>query len=234
MDPRGGVAAWAVCGQGAHALPIGGITKAERLFIPGSAGQLEALLEYDPQREARASTIVCHPHPLFGGTMHNKVVYRAAKAAIIAGLPTLRFNFRGVGTSEGEHADGVGEREDVEAALDFTATRYPNLPVCMMGYSFGSAVGLTVGVADRRVTALVGIGLPASVWDVSFLQRVEKPTLLVQGSRDSFGPRDAIERVYAALAGPKHLHWVEGADHFFNGNLDELQETVRAFLAEIV
>ncbi len=166
--------------------------------------------------------------------MHNKVVYRAAKAAIMAGLPTLRFNFRGVGASEGEHADGAGEREDVKRALDFVMSRFPALPVCIIGYSFGSAVGLALGVDDPRVTALVGIGLPASIWDVSFLHQVAKPTLIVQGTRDVFGPREATEPVYAALAGRKQLRWIEGADHSFNGKLDEVQEAVRAFLEEIV
>jgi alpha/beta superfamily hydrolase len=213
---------------------FGGLTKAERLFIPGPAGRLEALLEYDPAREARATALVCHPHPLFGGTMHNKVVYRAAKAAIIAGLPTLRFNFRGVGASEGAHADGTGEHDDVRAALDYLVSRFPALPVCMMGYSFGAAVGLAVGVNDPRTSALVGLGIPASIWDLGFLRGASKPTLIVQGTRDFFGPRDALEPVFAALAGPKQLRWIDGADHGFSAKLDELQEAVRAFLAQIV
>jgi len=223
---------------GGRAAPVhastGGFTKAERLFLPGPAGRLEALLEYDPARAARATAIVCHPHPLFGGTLHNKVVYRAAKAAIIAGLPTLRFNFRGVGASEGEHTDGLGERNDVLAALDYLTSRFPVLPVCMVGYSFGSAVGLAVGANDPRVSALVGIGVPAGIWDLSFLRNVSKPTLIVQGTRDLFGPPAALAPVFAALAGRKELRWIEGADHSFSARLDELQETVRAFLAEIV
>jgi hypothetical protein len=212
----------------------GGITKAERVFILGPAGRLEALLEYDPARAARATALACHPHPLFGGTMHNKVVYRAAKAAIIAGLPTLRFNFRGVGASEGEHADAAGEHDDVRAALDYLTSRFPALPVCLMGYSFGAAVGLAVGVDDPRASALVGLGIPAGIWDLKFLQGIAKPTLIVQGTRDLFGPRDALEPVFAALTGPKQLHWIEGADHGFSARLDELQEAVRAFLTEIV
>jgi len=166
--------------------------------------------------------------------MHNKVVYRAAKAAIIAGLPTLRFNFRGVGSSAGEHADGLGERDDVRAALDYLAARFPSLPVSMLGYSFGSAVGLGVGAGDERVVALAGIGVPAGIWDMSFLGGVNKPALLVQGTRDLFGPRDAVESLFASLTGPRQIHWVEGADHFFNARLDEVQEAVRAFLAGIV
>lgn len=212
----------------------GGVTKAERLFIPGPAGRLEALLEYVPGLAMRAAAIVCHPHPLFGGTMHSKVVYRVAKAAIQAGLPTLRFNFRSVGASEGEHGDGVEEAGDVRAALDYLAARFPALPACMLGYSFGCAVGLAVGAADPRVAVLAGIGVPAGIWDMSFLRDVTKPTLIVQGTHDVFGPEDAVQSAFDSLAGTKKLQWIKGADHGFNTRLDEMQETVRAFLAEIV
>jgi len=221
-------------GERSSSPQTGGVTKAERLFIPGPAGRLEALLEYVPGEAMRAAAIVCHPHPLFGGTMHSKVVYRAAKAAIQAGLPTLRFNFRSVGASEGEHGDGVEETGDVRAALDYLAARFPTLPVCMLGYSFGCAVGLAVGAADPRVTVLAGIGVPAGIWDMSFLRGVAKPTLIVQGTQDVFGPEDAVQCVFDSLTGTKRLHWIKGADHGFNTRLDELQETVRAFLAEFV
>ena len=166
--------------------------------------------------------------------MHNKVVYRAAKAALIVGLPTLRFNFRGVGTSEGEHGDGIGEREDVRAAIDCIAARFPAKPVVMIGYSFGAAVGLAVGATDLRVSALVGVGVPAGIWDMDYLRNLSKPVLLVQGTRDLFGQQDSIEPIFNSLVGPKQLRWIEGADHSFNGHLDELQEAVRAFLQEIV
>jgi alpha/beta superfamily hydrolase len=166
--------------------------------------------------------------------MHSKVVYRAAKAAIQAGLPTLRFNFRSVGASEGEHGDGVEETGDVRAVLDYLAGRFPTLPLCMLGYSFGCAVGLAVGAEDPRVAVLAGIGVPAGIWDMNFLRDVAKPTLFVQGTQDAFGPQSAIESVFNSLAGPKRLQWISGADHGFNTRLDELQETVRAFLAEIV
>jgi hypothetical protein len=195
---------------------------------------LEALLEYQPGHAARAAAVVCHPHPLFGGTMHSKVVYRAAKAAIQAGLPTLRFNFRGVGASEGEHGEGIEEVGDARAALDYLASRFPSLPVCMIGYSFGCAVGFQAAAEDDRVARLVGIGVPATLWDWSFLRGVSKPTLFVQGTHDVFGPEDAVQRVFGWLAGPKRLARINGADHGFNTRLDEMQEAVRAFLAEIV
>jgi hypothetical protein len=166
--------------------------------------------------------------------MHNKVVYRAAKGALQAGLPTLRFNFRGVGRSQGEFADGIGEREDVRASLDYLATRFPQTPLSVMGFSFGAVVGLLAGAADPRVGALVGLGVPAGSADLSSLHGVCRPKLIIQGTEDIFGPREEVEALFAALAEPKHLDWVEGADHFFTGKLDEVQSAVRSFLQRIV
>lgn len=195
---------------------------------------LEALLELDPGANPPLVTMVCHPHPAYGGTMHNKIVFHAAKAAIQLGLPTLRFNFRGVGISEGEFADGIGEQNDALAALDFLQTRYPNTPVCMMGFSFGAWVGLAVGAPDRRVIALVGLGLPIALLDFDFLHDVRKPKLIVQGTRDIYGPREQMDDLFKALQKPKSLHWVEGVDHFFSGRLNEVQTVVGDFLQEIV
>ena len=166
--------------------------------------------------------------------MHNKVVYRVAKGAISAGLPTLRFNFRGVGASEGEYGDGVEEQGDVRAALDFLAERHRGLPLCTLGYSFGSAVGFAVAASDPRVTVLGGIGVPAGIWNMDFLRGVAKTTLIVQGTLDAFAPEDKVREVFDSLAGLRKLQWIEGADHNFHARLDQLQETVRAFLAEIV
>lgn len=190
------------------------------------------MLEFEPNWQARATALVCHPHPLYGGTLHNKVVYRAAKAALQAGLPTLRFNFRGAGKSQGEFAAGIGEREDVRAALDWLASRFPEIPVCLLGFSFGAMVGLTVGAADPRVALLVGLGIPAATGDLTLLFGVRKPKLIVQGTEDIFGPRQEVEALFAALAEPKWLHWVEGADHFFTGKLDQVQAAVRHFLLQ--
>jgi alpha/beta superfamily hydrolase len=221
---------WHRAGTHAAGEKSGDATKAERFFIPGPAGRLEAVLEFEPKARARATALVCHPHPLYGGDMRNKVVYRATKAALEAGLPTLRFNFRGVGKSQGEFAKGLGERDDAHAALDLLAGRFPGLPVVMIGFSFGAVVGLIAGAADPRVGALVGLGVPAGSADLSFLRDVSKPKLIVQGTEDIFGPREEVEALFAALAEPKLLHWVEGADHFFTGKLDEVQTTLREFL----
>ena len=211
-----------------------GKMKIERLFLSGPAGRIEALLEFDPAALPAAAAIVCHPHPLYGGTMHNRVVYRAAKAALQAGLPTLRFNFRGVEKSEGEFADGIGERDDARVALYFLATRFPGTPAVMMGFSFGAWVGLTTGAADPRVRALVGLGLPTGTEDWKCLRTTIKPLLIVQGTGDIFGPRADIEALFSTLPEPKRLHWVEGADHFFGSKLDEVQTAVRSFLQEFV
>jgi uncharacterized protein len=209
-------------------------TKIERLNIPGPAGNLEALLEWNPEWKPRMLAIVCHPHPLYGGTMHNKVVFRAAKAAIHVEVPALRFNFRGVGHSGGKHADGIGERDDARAALDYLTERFPRTPVTMMGFSFGSVVALAVGSADHRVSSLVGIGLPVNSSDFHFLQDVHKPKLLVQGTQDPFGSQERVEKLFSALNGPKRLRFVEDADHFLTGKLHDLQLEIQEFLQSVM
>jgi len=162
--------------------------------------------------------------------MHTKVVFRAAKAALSLGFPTLRFNFRGVGKSEGSFGHEAGERDDARAALDALSARYPKLPVVVMGFSFGSVVGLAVGAGDPRVSALVGLGVPAASADLGFLRGVTKPKLIVQGTEDVYGPPARVQELFDALAAPKQLRFVEGADHFFTGRLDEVQRAVRVFL----
>ena len=205
----------------------------ERMLLAGPAGPLEALLEWLPQTEPRMTALVCHPHPLFGGTMHTKVVFRAAKAAISLGLPTLRFNFRGVGRSKGVFDSGAGERDDVRAALDFLSARFPHLPTVLMGFSFGCWVGLAVGATDPRVSALVGLGVPVRSSDMSYLAGVTKPKLIVQGTEDVYGPRRRVEEFYSRLPAPKSISWIEGADHFFSGKLGEAHAAVRLFLGSL-
>jgi hypothetical protein len=191
-------------------------------------------MEWNPQVTPRQVALVCHPHPSYGGTMHNKVVFRAAKAALNLGLPTLRFNFRGAGKSAGTFTGGDGEREDVRAALGHLTARFPGLPVCLMGFSFGAWVGLAVGATDARVSTLVGLGLPVSSLNFDFLQEVRKPKLLLQGTHDEFGPSAQVAELFRSLAEPKQIHWVEGADHFFAGKLDEVQHVLQEFLAPLV
>ena len=193
------------------------------------------MLEWDPEGKPGIAAVVCHPHPLYGGTMHNKVVFRAAKAAVQAGLPTLRFNFRGVGKSTGSFSHGIGEREDVKAALDYLGTRFPAVPVCLIGFSFGASVGLRVGASDSRVAALVGLGVPVASSNMDFLRGVLKPKLIIQGTRDQFGPRAQVESFYGSLAEPKQIYWVQNADHLFTGKLEEVQRAIGEFLlSEVV
>jgi uncharacterized protein len=209
-------------------------TKLESLMIAGPVGRLEALLEWDPERPPKLSALVCHPHPQFGGTMHNKVVFRAAKAAVQAGGAALRFNFRGAGKSEGIFDEGAGERDDVRATLGYLAGRFPESPLCLMGFSFGAWVGLAVGAEDSRVRYLVGLGLPVASSDLGFLRAVTKPKLIVQGTEDVHGPRRSVAAFFESLAEPKRIHWVEGADHFFTGRLEGVQKAIEAFLKEMV
>ena len=201
--------------------------------IPVSHGHLEAVLK-EPDSSLRGAAIVCHPHPLFGGPMHTKAVYRAAQALNEVGLATLRFNFRGVGASTGSHDDGIGEREDARAGLDWLEARYPGLPLLAGGFSFGSLVALAVGAADERVAALLGLGLPVQRderYDFSFLAAVTKPVLIVQGEQDEFGSGEHVARVLAGLGPHITLVRVSGSDHYFTDRLDELRGAVRDYFA---
>ncbi|SRR5579875_75011 len=201
-------------------------------FLNGPAGRLEALLWTTSNTHPAFAALVCHPHPLFGGTMHNKVVYQAAKALHNCGAPVLRFNFRGVGQSEGTHDQGRGERDDVRAALDYLAAEFPGLPLLLAGFSFGSSVGLRVGCGDARVAELIGLGLPVNNVDMSFLRTCSKPKLILQGGLDQFGAHEKIESLYASLPEPKRLIIFDGADHFFAGVLPKVGEAIEAWIAE--
>jgi alpha/beta superfamily hydrolase len=202
------------------------------LFLAGPAGRLEALLWTTPVAEPPLTALVCHPHPLFGGTMHNKVVFQAAKALHQFGIPVLRFNFRGVGLSEGVHDKGRGEQDDVRAALDYLAAEFPGRPILAVGFSFGSVVGLRVGCEEASVVELIGLGLPADYSNFDFLQTCAKPKLIVQGGSDTFGSRENVESVFAAMSEPKRLVIVEGADHFFAGQLENVGAAISEWLAE--
>lgn len=200
------------------------------LFLAGLAGRLEALLWTSSSAEPPFVAVVCHPHPLYGGTMHNKVVYQAAKALHSRGATVLRFNFRGVGQSGGAHDNGRGEQDDVGTAIDYLAKEFPGQPVLLAGFSFGSWVGLRVGCGDERVQRLVGLGLPVDNVDMSFLQGCRKPKLIIQGGNDQFGSQPKLEALFAGLPEPKKLVLVEGADHFFTGQLDRVAAAMDAWL----
>ena len=198
---------------------------AGNLFIPSTHGQLEAILK-PPRGPIRGAALVLHPHPLFGGTMHNKVVFRAAAALNDAGLVALRLNFRGVGQSTGEHDEGRGERDDVRAGLDYLAGNYPNQQITLCGFSFGARVGLEVGADDERVARLISIGTPVDKYDFSFLEQCRKPILFVQGDVDEFGGIERLHELVARLRAPVELKVIKGAGHFFDDQLDELKAAI--------
>jgi hypothetical protein len=204
-------------------------------FLDGPAGKLEALLWTSPLAHPPRAAVVCHPHPLFGGTMHNKVVFQTAKALHSLGIPVLRFNFRGAGLSEGAHDNGVGEQDDAGAALDYVEREFPQTPLLLAGFSFGSRVGLKVGCEDPRVSELIGVGIPTDNvldgLDRHFLQACGKPKLIVQGSEDEFGPLKSIEALFATMPEPKKLVVVDGADHFLKGQLDQLGAAIDSWLS---
>jgi hypothetical protein len=212
------------------------------LFLEGPAGRLEALLNAGTENATHAA-LVCHPHPLFGGTLHNKVVFHAMKALNSFGFPVLRFNFRGTGLSQGEHDRGGGEVEDVRTALDWLDSEF-HRPLIFAGFSFGAAVGLRAACADRRVRAAIGLGVPVvpvaadaeepRVYTYECLQKCAKPKLFVSGARDQFGPRAQLEAMVAWVPEPKKLVVIEGGDHFFAGRLRELRETIEAWVRESI
>lgn len=202
------------------------------VFLDGTAGRLEAMLWTSPRAEPVTAAVVCHPHPLYGGTMHNKVVFQVARTLHTLGLSVLRFNFRGAGLSEGEHDHGRGECDDVRAAVDYLAEQFPGRPLLLAGFSFGAWVGLRVGCEDARVIELVGLGLPANDSDLSYLRQCAKPKLFLQGGNDAFGNKEKVEAVVAATPGPKHLLFIEGADHFFASKLGPVDAALRAWVRE--
>src|SRR5712691_5549640 len=201
---------------------------AGNLFVPAPHGRLEAILKEPRAGSIRGVALVLHPHPLFGGTMHNKVVFRAAAALNDAGLIALRINFRGVGQSTGTHDEGYGERDDVRAGLDYLAANYPGREITLCGFSFGARVGLEVGIDDERVRRLISIGTPVDKYDFSFLEQCHKPILFVQGDRDEYGDVEDLRKLVKKLSAhaPAQLRVIEGAGHFFDDHLDELKAAI--------
>jgi uncharacterized protein len=204
-----------------------------KFFLDGPDGRLEAMLWTAAGADSHLVALVCHPHPLYGGTMHNKVVYQTAKALHLRGIPVLRFNFRGAGLSEGVHDRGRGEQQDVHAAIDYLAMEFPRRPVILAGFSFGSWVGLRVGCEDPRVTDLIGLGIPVNASDLTYLRTCANPKLIIQGENDEFGSRQNVESLFATLTGPKRLVIVQGADHFFQGKLGEIGAAIDGWLNEL-
>jgi uncharacterized protein len=206
----------------------------ESLFIPGPVGRLEALLNHGAP-DATHAALMCHPHPLFGGTMHNKVVFHAMKALNRFGFPVLRFNFRGAGLSEGTHDEGRGEAHDVSATLQWLQQRF-HLPIIFAGFSFGAAHGLRAACPDPQVHALISLGAPVRIegrgYGYQVLSDCTKPKLFVSGGQDQFGQRQELERLVANIPEPKKLVIIEGADHFFAGHLAEMKCAIEDWVRE--
>ncbi len=217
-------------------------TSAARLHeFTGPDGRLEAHL-LEPEQvlggevcPPRSAVVLAHPHPLHGGTMHSKVVHQTAKALSRIGCVTLRFNFRGVGTSEGRFDEGRGEREDFRAALNMMSDRYPDLELWAAGYSFGAFIALSVGVEDPRVTTLIGIAPPLmDKYDLSDVTHSNKPKFLIHGEADELIPLKEMWRFYGSLEEPKELVVIDTADHLFDGHVSEVGDAVEDLLRDFI
>jgi alpha/beta superfamily hydrolase len=206
-----------------------------KFFVSGPVGRLEAVL-WTPRISTTPplAALVCHPHPLFGGTMHNKVVFQVAKSIDALGVPVLRFNFRGAGLSDGVHDRGIGERDDVRTALQFLTAEFPGVPLLVAGFSFGAIVGLRVGCQSPEVTQLIALGLPVNNSDISFLFECRKPKLFVHGGNDEHGDVRKVRELVPTLPGENRLVIVEGVDHFFAGKLSEVDQAITTWLLEQV
>jgi uncharacterized protein len=207
--------------------------------LKGPAGRLEALLDAPAaSTPVRAAVVFAHPHPQFGGTMHTKAVYQGAKALTRIGCAVLRFNFRGVGASDGTFDRGDGEKEDFRAALDYMAAQYPGRPLWAAGFSFGSWIALEVGAADDRVSVLIGIAPPVASsgsgqeYDFSNTLASDKPKFFVQGEADELCPLEGMWHFYGQLKEPKELVVIDAADHLFDGKTPEVGEALEDLLAD--
>ncbi len=199
--------------------------RSEMVFIPGPEGELEGIYSY-VTRNVSHLAILCHPHPLYGGTMHNKVIYTVAMALSQAGYATVRFNFRGVGRSQGSFNYGIGEQRDVEAVIDHFDRLHPDAVKVVGGFSFGAKVGLLAASRDERISGLIGVGVTVDVADFGFLMDSEKPKLIVQGSKDQYGSEDSVQEWFDRLREPKRLAVIEDAVHLFDGKLSELKNAI--------
>ena len=204
--------------------------------IDGPVGPLEVLIDEPLGRPAgappRAAVVLGHPHPLYGGTMHTKGLYQAAKGLSRIGCAVLRLNFRGVGHSRGSFDNGPGEMDDFRAALDFMAARYPGVPLWAGGFSFGSWVGLVVGATDDRVSALIGIAPPLEKYDFTAVRESTKAKFFIQGERDEICPLRVLRQFYAQLPEPKEMVVIDRANHLFEGQASEVGDAIEELLGD--
>lgn len=198
----------------------------ETLSLAGPAGRLEALLEEPEHASPVEAAVVCHPHPQHGGTMHNKVVYRIARGLRKSGCVVLRFNYRGVNLSEGSYDGGIGETEDARVALREIQQRYPELPVLLGGFSFGSRIVLRLASQENAIRRVIAAGFPTRVAEREFVYHVHVPKFFVQSTNDDFGPAADLTEFFKTLPEPKHLEWIPAADHFFRDALDAFEDAI--------
>ena len=199
--------------------------------IPGPVGPLEALLDL-PADTPRAAVVFAHPLPIKGGTMHTKVVFQAAKALTRIGCAVLRFNFRGVGRSAGAWDNGRGEMDDYRAAVDFLSSRYPDLEIWAVGFSFGSYIAMTSGADDDRICALIGIAPPVNRYEFASVKLSAKPKFIVHGESDELIPLKAVREFYARLQEPKEFVEIDRANHLFEGQASEVGDALEELLAD--
>ena len=215
--------------------------------IIGPRGRLEALLDEPTAMRGvgasglveagcedgfRAAVVLAHPHPEYGGTMHTKAVYHAAKALTRIGCAVLRFNYRGAGTAEGSFDGGPGEMDDLRAALDFVGNRYPSAPLWIGGMSFGAWVAMTIGAEDTRVSVLIGIAAPVMLYDFESVAQSPKPKFFIHGERDEICPLRNMREFYARALEPKELVVIDAADHLFDGKVGEVADAIEDLLGD--
>jgi uncharacterized protein len=206
---------------------------AGNLFIPVAHGKLEAIIKRPREGPHKGVALVLHPHPLGGGTMHNKVVFRAASALNDAGLTTLRINFRGVGQSTGQHDEGRGELEDVRAGLEYLEQNFPQDEITLCGFSFGARVGLEVGIDDSRVARLISIGTPVDKYNFEFLERCDKPILFAHGENDEYGRLQRLRELLQKIEAHNNavsLAVIPNSGHFFDDHLDEFKQAITKWM----
>jgi alpha/beta superfamily hydrolase len=210
--------------------------KRTRVIFPSGELFLEGILVIPEGAGPFPAVIVCHPHPLYGGSMDNNVVYSLSETLTQASLASFKFNFRGVGGSQGEFGQGIGEQEDVKAAISFITTvkEVDSKRIGLAGYSAGAGFALPVGLNDVRIRALAAVSPPLPMFDFDFLKSCPKPKLLISGSRDNFTPADQFLEFCQSLPEPKEYESIEGADHFWWGYESRLAAKVTAFFTKVL
>lgn len=203
----------------------------ERVFFPSGGIQLEGLLSNQEALSVKGGVVFCHPHPQFGGDMYNRVIHIAVETAQQEGFSTLRFNFRGVGKSGGNYSEGIGEKEDVSAAIEFLHLNLKdkNSPLLLVGYSFGAWTGIPVATKDPRVKGVVAISPPLELYDFDFMKGYQGNKWVIVGDRDEWCPAMRLRDWFQQLDEPKSLSFIQGADHFYSFETHLLVQPLRQF-----